>query len=478
MAGERITFADVLRIREFRVLWLADAQSAIGDQIARVALSVLVFERTSSAVLTALAYALTFVPAMLGGVLLSGLADRLPRRQVMVGCDVIRAVLLGCMAIPRVPIWLLCVPAGARGADRGAVHGGRVLADRRSSSTASCTWWAPGCARITNQLAQLAGFAGGGVVIALIGARAGLALDAVTFALSAVLIMLAVKARPAAAPEAPESAGPGHAQRPHLGPAADLHHPEAAHPAGAVLAGRAVRGSRRAWRRPTPARSDGGPVAVGLLMAATPAGTAVGTYLWVRFVPAGARSRWMGLMAAAVGVPLGCAALHPNLIVSLVLWTVAGLFFGYQVQVITEFVRTVPDQQRGQAIGIASSGLLAVQGFGILLGGVVAGAWDVNGAVASAGLLGTVLGPGPVLGLASGHRAPAASGAGALRTCRLRRPTRPARPTIRTPPAGTPPRRPHRPACCPRAAGRADRGPLHRLSRRAFGARMPGSSRA
>jgi MFS family permease len=132
-------------------------------------------------------------------------------------------------------------------------------------------------------------------------------------------------------------------------------------------------------------------VAIGLLLAAMPAGTAVGTYLWVRFVPAGVRSAWMGPMAAGVGAPLVVCVLHPNLVLSLMLWTGAGLFFGYQVQVITVFVRTVPDDQRGQAIGIASSGLLAVQGFGILLGGIVASLWNVNGAVASAGLLGVAL---------------------------------------------------------------------------------------
>lgn len=419
MAGERVTFADVLRIREFRVLWLADAQSAIGDQIARVALSVLVFQRTSSALLTALAYALTFVPAMLGGVLLSGLADRLPRRQVMVGCDVARAVLVGGMAIPGVPLWLLCgllvlavlTEAPFMAAESSLIP---VILDDELYVVGT------GLRSITNQLAQLAGFAGGGVVIALIGARAGLALDAATFALSGVLIMLAVKARPAAAPEAPESNG-----------------------LGGMLSG-LTSGLRLIFTTPTlrtllglswlaglfvvpegvaaPYASalDGGPVAVGLLMAATPAGTAVGTYLWVRFVPAAARSRWMGLMAAAVGVPLGLCGVHPNLIVSLVLWTVAGLFFGYQVQVITDFVRTVPDQQRGQAIGIASSGLLAVQGFGILLGGVVAGAWDVNGAVASAGLLGTVL----ALGLSwAWHRVTAPQPRGELAQPHLLGPT-------------------------------------------------------
>ena len=75
-SAPRVTFLDALRVPEFRVIWLADAQSAVGDQLARVALSVLVFERTSSALLTALAYSLTFLPALIGGALLSGLADR------------------------------------------------------------------------------------------------------------------------------------------------------------------------------------------------------------------------------------------------------------------------------------------------------------------------------------------------------------------------------------------------------------------
>ena len=391
MAGERVTFADVLRIREFRVLWVADAQSAIGDQIARVALSVLVFQRTASALLTALTYALTFVPAMLGGVLLSGLADRLPRRQVMIGCDLIRAVLLGCMAIPKMPIWLLCVllvlavltESPFMAAESSLMP---IILDGEHYVVGT------GLRTITNQLSQLAGFVGGGLVIALIGARAGLAVDAATFAVSALLITLAVKPRPAAVVDSAAQQGAG------FGFLSDL---------SAVL--RLIFRDRKlrvligmSWlaglyvvpegvAAPYANDLDQGAVAIGLLMAAMPAGTAVGTYLWVRFFPPQLRSVWMGPMAAAVGVPLALCGLYPNLLVSLVLWALAGVFFSYQVQVITDFVRTVPDQQRGQAIGIASSGLLAIQGFGILLGGAIASVWDVNGAVASAGLLGALL---------------------------------------------------------------------------------------
>lgn len=391
MASERITFADVLRIREFRVLWFADAQSAIGDQIARVALSVLVFQQTASAMLTALTYALTFVPALLGGVLLSGLADRLPRRQVMVGCDVIRAVMLGCMAIPGVPIWLLCillVLAVLTEAPFMAAQSSLMPIILEGEYYVVGT----GLRTITNQVAQLAGFAGGGLVIALVGARAGLALDAITFGLSAVLIMVAIKQRPAAvaSPEAQDIVGPTFLSGVSSGLRLIFHDTRLRTLVGlSWLAGLYV--VPEGVAAPYAHHLGHDAVATGLLMAAMPAGTALGTYLWVRFVPNKIRSAWMGPMAAAVGVPLGLCALHPNLVFSLLLWTAAGLFFGYQVQVITEFVRAVPDQQRGQAIGIASSGLLAVQGFGILLGGIVAGLWGVNVAVASAGLLGTAL---------------------------------------------------------------------------------------
>ena len=108
MAG----FGGVLRVREFRALWLAEALSVCGDQVARVALALVVFDRTNSAALTALTYALTFVPAVLGGVLLSGLADRYPRRAVIVTTDVVRGVLAAAMAVPGMPFGMLWALTG------------------------------------------------------------------------------------------------------------------------------------------------------------------------------------------------------------------------------------------------------------------------------------------------------------------------------------------------------------------------------
>ncbi|GAA3670513.1 hypothetical protein GCM10022224_038410 [Nonomuraea antimicrobica] len=84
------TFAAVLAVGEFRALWLAELFSQVGDQVARVAIAVLVYDRTGSAALTGLAYALTYLPSLVGGLTLSWIGDRYPRREVIFVVDLTR----------------------------------------------------------------------------------------------------------------------------------------------------------------------------------------------------------------------------------------------------------------------------------------------------------------------------------------------------------------------------------------------------
>src|SRR5690242_17624323 len=108
-ATEQVTFSGLFRNRDFAVLYFAGTQSQLGDQLARVALSILVFARTGSGLLTATTYALTYLPAVAGGVLLAGLADTKPRRGLLVACDLIRAALFALMAISSMPLAVVCV---------------------------------------------------------------------------------------------------------------------------------------------------------------------------------------------------------------------------------------------------------------------------------------------------------------------------------------------------------------------------------
>src|ERR1700712_2733561 len=263
-----------------------------GDQLARVALSVLVFQRTASTVLTALTYALTFLPALIGGALLAGLADRLPRRRVMVSADLIRAVLLALMALPGTPIWLVCtllVFAVLAGLPVSAAESA-LLPEILDGDTFVV---GTGLRTITNQLAQLAGFAFGGLAVAAIGARSGLALDAITFALSALLVMLGARAGPV--PAKVEGSEPHSSYLATISQGIKL---VARDPKLRTLLG-------FSWLlglyvvpegvAPPYAKALGaGAVGIGLLMAAGPAGTALGTYLFVRLVPSAVRSRWIG----------------------------------------------------------------------------------------------------------------------------------------------------------------------------------------
>ena len=82
-------------MREFRALWLSVILSSAGDRLALVALAVLVYERTNSPLLAAVAYAAGYLPWVIGGLFLSDLADRYPRRTVMVACDAVRATPAG-----------------------------------------------------------------------------------------------------------------------------------------------------------------------------------------------------------------------------------------------------------------------------------------------------------------------------------------------------------------------------------------------
>ena len=129
-----------------------------GDQVAQVAIAVLVYTKTGSAFLTALAYALTYMPPIVGGPLLSGLADLFPRRRVMITLDLVRGGLVAVMALPQMPFAGLCALLF------GTVHAGRRHSPppaRRCCPT-SCrrSKFLTGSAigNVTFQASQIAGF--------------------------------------------------------------------------------------------------------------------------------------------------------------------------------------------------------------------------------------------------------------------------------------------------------------------------------
>src|SRR5262245_17871761 len=104
-AGYRAVFA----VREFRFVFAAHVMSITGEVVAAIALTVLVYEQTGSPLLSALTFGLGLLPYLLGGVLLSSIADRYPARRVLVSCDLFAAVCIAAMVLPGTPVAALLV---------------------------------------------------------------------------------------------------------------------------------------------------------------------------------------------------------------------------------------------------------------------------------------------------------------------------------------------------------------------------------
>lgn len=397
-AGESpVGFLDVLRIRVFAILYAAEIQSIVGDQLARVALSVLIFEWTGSAWATAVTYGLTFLPAVLGGFALARITYYLPRRAAMIGCELVRAAAFAAMAIPGIPaiavgaLLVVAVFVGPAFTASAVSYLSVRLAPAQFRT-------ALGLRSASNQIAQVAGFAVGGVLVGAIGAQNSLLLDAATYLVSGMAVLVGVRAVASTS----ESESPADAaQDDGIGALAVLRL-AARTPAArtmlmlSMLAGFFVVPESLAV--PFAAQIHATTTQAGLLLASIPLGGAVGVLLLVRFVSGRVRHRAAILMAMVTGVPLIFTAVFDQLPVALACWFVSGAAASYQLEAFVTLVGAVPDAMRSQLLSVFGSLLLTTQGVGPLVFGLVASSLSPALAIGIAGSVGAAM----AVALASG----------------------------------------------------------------------------
>ena len=396
-APPRATFREVFAVREFRAVWFSQVLSVTGDRLALVALTLLVFDRTGSPLLSGLVYASGYLPWVVGGLFLSELADRYPRRTVMVVCDAVRAVLVAIMVVPHVPVWALVALlfvatmfAPPFDSARAAITADILSGERYVLGTA--------ITQTTFLAGQAIGAVAGGVAVAFLGVRPALAIDAATFVLSALLVGLGTRARPAAA--RPEQAQSKQAQSKQAQPS----------PLARMQAGLRLVFTDRALRTlllfgwlvvfytipegiaaPYAAGLGGGSIAAGLVIASTVVGTTIATPLFSRFVGPRRRIDLMGPLAVLTCATLVLTALRPGLAASLVIFSLSSVFGTYQLAANTAFVIRVPNERRAQAFGIASMGVIVGQGAAFVAAGAAAEVLTPAAVIAIGGALGTVV---------------------------------------------------------------------------------------
>ncbi|MFD5408523.1 MFS transporter [Streptomyces nojiriensis] len=373
-------YRSVFRVREFRTVFAAHLLSVFGVVVAEISLSVLVYRTTGSPLMSALTFALGFLPYALGGTLLAGIADRHPARRVLVACDLVCALCAGAMVAPGTPVAALLVLRCAMAFVAPLFQGTRNASLSDILGTGDAFVLGRSLLRMVAQSAQLIGFGLGGLLLTVLAPRAAIALTAAGFLGSALLLRLGTRSRPAR-----NSA--------RTSPLAGLR---------AVLGRRRLRALMLLfWLPPVflvvpeallAPYADGvgvGTAALGLMMCALPVGTIAGE-LWAgSALTARTRSRIVVPLAAAGLLPLLLFAVRPGLPVVLAALLFAGLAHAYTLGLDQWYVEAVPDELRGRAMTLLSTGLMTLQGVGMALAGLAAEFRPVHEVVTGAGVLGT-----------------------------------------------------------------------------------------
>jgi MFS family permease len=89
----------VFRNRSFRLFYAGQAFSYVGDGLRLIAIPLLVYHLTGSALSVGVTYALELGPFAVFGLVGGSLADRLDRRTLMIACDFIRFAVIGLFAL-------------------------------------------------------------------------------------------------------------------------------------------------------------------------------------------------------------------------------------------------------------------------------------------------------------------------------------------------------------------------------------------
>jgi MFS family permease len=363
----------------FRLLFLATLGSGIGSWLALIALQIDVYDRTHSGWWVGALLIANVLPAVFTGLLLGPLLDRLSRKRLMIGSDLVRLAVFALLPFVNsaAAIVALAVVAGIGSAFfRPAVLAGLPnLVPAQELPTANALLqlveWA------TTALGPLLG----GAIVAASGPGLAYWVNAVTFGVSALL----VSAIPAGLLQSARPLGRGRF--------ADLS-------AGLAV----VRGSNAlrcvlvAWSIVmvgsgtvnvaevflARATYHAGDLGFGLLWAGSGVGLVLGglgASAMIERDLGGAYVRYLAVFALGVG----CAAAAPDVWVGTAAMALAGFGNGGAVVAnITIVQRSVPDELRGRAFTLVMSANYAVLGLSFVAAGPLTDALGARFAYAGA----------------------------------------------------------------------------------------------
>ncbi len=395
-AGRGPALLQPLRVRDFRLVFAGESISLIGDQFHFVALAWLTLQLTGSGLALGTVLMVAAVPRAIFMLVGGALSDSFSPRTLMLVSNVLRAVVVGIVAAlvltENAQLWHLYLLAGIFGVVDAIFHpalntivpmlvSGRLL---------------PPANALVQVMAQLSGFIGpalAGIVVAAVQTGAAFAVDAASFAVAALALLLVRGGRRTA--PAQEALG-GADRRTH-----DL--------LSTIRSGLAY-----AWSDPAvraligltaalnfafvgpvsvglpylaDTRFEGGSAALGLMLSAFGAGAVGGALLAgsLRHVPR--LGLVILLLAMVLGVGEALVGLAPNVWIAMAIGACIGVGIGFlNVRVIAWLQARTPEDMRGRVMSLIMFSGMGLAPFSLAIAGAIIdlGAVDLTFAVGGA----------------------------------------------------------------------------------------------
>jgi MFS family permease len=381
---------DVLRSSpSFRLLFTSYLVSGLGTFLAVIALTVDVWDRTHSGRWVSLLLIADFLPAVAIGLLLGPLVDRLSRKRLLVGADLVRLAVFVVLAF--------AVSAGQIVA--AALIAGIATGFARPAAYASLPNLvatedlprANALLRLAEQLTLTVGTFVGGIVVATAGPDPAYIVNAVSFGISAILLLRI----PGALLQRGGAESHGYWQ--DLGEGFRV-----------VLHSRALLAVLLSWNLAMVAVGlvnvsevalakdsfDAGDFGFGLLFAANGVGAVIGALLASTWLERRGMTVLYGLAIGVMGAAYVAAACSPNVWVAVACVLVGGIGNAIALVCNTLLVqRGAPDRLRGRAFTLIMGTNFAVLGIGMVIAGPLVDSlgarwvWGIAGGIAVASAL-------------------------------------------------------------------------------------------
>ncbi|MFI0976977.1 MFS transporter [Streptomyces sp. NPDC021093] len=353
------TYRELFRQPEFTPLFLTVSMKSAAQTVAGLALGILIYASTGSPLLSSLAMFGPSLVQLVGASTLLSAADRLPPRAALAGMGLLFGLATAVQAIPGLPVgasFAVLLTLGVFASLGGGVTYGllnEILVRDGFLIGRSVL-------NMSNGAMQICGFAAGGLLVNLMSPRGALLVAAALYLGSAACARFGLTRRP---PRAGGRASVGETWRTNAllwsSKPRRYVYLMLCVPNGLIV------GCESLFVPYEPGQA-------GLLFAFAAWGMLIGDTVVGRFVPPGWRAGSGPGLRLLLAAPYLVFFLHPSLPVALVVVLVASVGFSATLLLQERLMALTPDDLSGHALGLHTSGMLAMQGVGAALAGGIA----------------------------------------------------------------------------------------------------------